>query len=105
MISIECNESRSVLKNQIESLFADQPRKGHASEFTPEQQAAIGAIACENPDEESERPISQFTAREIADEAVKREVVSSISESKVRSFLKSGRYPTTSKQVLAVPGD
>lgn len=105
LISIECNEPRSTLKNEIETLLADKPRKGRASQFTPEQQAAIVAIACENPDEESERPISQFTAREIADEAVKREIVPSISRTTVWSFLKSGRCSTASKQVLAVSED
>ena len=97
LISVECNESRSVLKNEIESLFADQPRKGRGSTFSPEQQAAIVAMACENPDQESERPISQFTAREIADEAVRREIVPSISRTTVRSFLKSGRCSAASK--------
>jgi len=97
MISIECNEPRSVLKNEIETLFADQPRKGRTSTFTPEQQAAIVAIACENPDQESERPIAQFTAREIAAEAIKREIVPSISRTTVWSFLKSSRCSAASK--------
>ena len=97
MISIECNETRSILKNEIESLLADQPRKGRASPFSPEQQAAIVAIACENPDEQAERPISHFTAREIADEAAKRKIVPSISASTVRSFLKSNRCKASPK--------
>jgi hypothetical protein len=41
LISIECNEPRCVLKNEIETLLADKPRKGRASKFTPEQQAVI----------------------------------------------------------------
>ncbi len=97
LISIECSEPRSALKNAIESLLADKQRKGRASKFTPEQQAAIVAIACENPDEESERPIAQFTVREIADEAVKREIVPSISRTAVWSFLKSHRCSAASK--------
>ena len=97
LISIECNESRSVLKKEIETLFADQPRNGRSSPFTPEQQAAIVAIACENPNEQSERPISQFTAREIASEAVKRKIVPSISRTTVWSFLKSSRCSAASK--------
>jgi hypothetical protein len=60
------------LKNAIETLFADLPRKGQTPTFTTEQQFAIVAIACENLSQESERPISQFTAREIAAEAVTR---------------------------------
>ena len=91
IISVECSEPRSVVKNAIETLFADLPRKGRTPTFTTEQQAAIVAIACENPSEESERPISQFTAREIAAEAVNREIVPGISPTTVWSFLKSGR--------------
>ena len=67
-----------MLKSAIESLLADQPRKGRTPTFSPEQQAAL---ACEDPDDESERPISQFTLRETADEAVKRNIVPSISRS------------------------
>lgn len=97
LIQIECTESRSKLKTEIEELLADQPRKGRTSRFTTEQQAAIVAIACENPDEDSGRPISQFTQREIADEAVKRQIVDRISTSRVGAFLKSGRRKTTPK--------
>jgi hypothetical protein len=97
IISVECNESRSNLKTEIESLLSDQPRKGRTSPFSTEQQAAVGAIACENSDEQADRPISHFTAREIAKEAVKRNIVPKISKSTVLSFLKSGRCPTTPK--------
>src|SRR6056297_1429850 len=75
LIAVECNEKRSVLKNEIETLLSDQPRKGRTPTFSSEQQAAIVALACEDPDDASERPISQFTLREIADEAVKRNIV------------------------------
>jgi hypothetical protein len=102
LILVECNESRSVLKKEIETLLADLPRKGRTAKFTPEQQAAIVEIACENPDEESERPISQFTIREVADEAVKREIVPSISLTQVWAFLKSGQCEAASKPVLAL---
>ncbi len=105
LISVECNESRSVLKSKIESLLADQPRKGRTPTFSPEQQAAIVALACEDPDDESERPISQFTVREIADEAVKRNIVPRISRSRVHAFLKSSRRTAASQSVLAVSKD
>lgn len=97
LIQIECTESRSKLKAEIEELLADRPGRGRKSRFTTEQQAAIVSIACENPDEDSGRPISQFTQREIADEAVKRKIVDRISTSCVASFLKSGRPKTTPK--------
>ena len=77
-------------------------RKGRNPQFTADQQAAIVAIACENPDEESQRPLSQWTHQEIAEEAAKREIVSSISASRVGAFLKSGRSQAASSSVLAV---
>jgi len=97
LIDVECSERKSVLKSEIETLLSDQPRKGRTPTFSAEQQAAIVALACEDPDEASQRPISQFTAREIADEAVKREIVPSISRSRVSAFLKSGRHTAPSK--------
>lgn len=97
LIQVECTESRSKLKTEMETLFADQPRKGRTATFTTEQQAAIVAIACEEPDAESERPISQFTQREIADEAIKRGIVHSISTSRVGVFLKSHRPKASPK--------
>lgn len=97
LVQIECTESLSKLKAEIEQLLADQPRKGRTSRFTAEQQAAIVAIACENPDEDSGRPISQFALREIADEAMKRNIVDRISPKTVGTFLKSSQRKATSK--------
>lgn len=96
LLQIECSETRAVLKKAIETLLADLPRSGRSPMFTPEQQAAIVAIACEDPDGESERPVSQFSHREIADEAIKRNIVPSISKSRVGVFLKSRRCSAAS---------
>ncbi len=96
LIYIECNESNLALRREVESLLSDKPRSGRKSRFAAEQQAAMIAIACESP-EESGRPISIWTPREIADEAVKRNIVDTISPSRVRAFLKSGRFKTASK--------
>ena len=97
LIEVECSETRGKLKSEIEALLADQPRKGRTPVFSAEQQAAIVALACEAPDDKSERPISHFTHREIADEAIKRKIVDTISPSRVGAFLKSGRSKTTPK--------
>jgi putative transposase len=58
------------------------------------------ALACEPP-EASGRPISQWTPRELADEAIKRGMVETISERHVGRFLTSGRAQTASKPLLA----
>lgn len=78
----------------------DAERPGAPATFTPEQWCQIIALACEPP-ELSGRPISPWTPRELADEAVKRESVQSISPRHVGRFLKSGRFETSPEPVLA----
>jgi putative transposase len=71
----------------IEDLLADAPRVGTPPKFTPEQVVQIVALACERP-QESGRPISHWTPRELADEAQMRGIVHSISARSVGRFLK-----------------
>ncbi len=82
----------SALSRHIVDLLVDAPRSGRPGYFTPEQIVQIIAIACEDPEEEeaSDRPISHWTPREVADEAVKRRIVSRISVRTVGRFLKAG---------------
>ena len=65
----------------------DAPRPGTPATFSPEQWCQIMAIACEPP-EAAGRPISHWTPREIADEAIKRGIVETISERHVGRFFK-----------------
>jgi len=62
----------------IEDRLADVPRSGRPAQITVEQVCQIVALACEAPSC-SGRPISQWTGREIADEIIRREIVSDIS--------------------------
>jgi putative transposase len=80
----------------------DDPRSGTPATFTAEQWCQIIALACEKP-ELSERPISQWTPRELADEAIKRKNVESISPRHVVRFLKSGRVEAASESLPAQP--
>ena len=80
----------SDLNRCITELLVDAPRSGCPGTFTPEQIVGIIAIACEDPEEDSERPVSHWTSREVADEAMKRKVVHRISVRTVGRFLKSG---------------
>jgi putative transposase len=75
------------LTRAIEDLLADAPRPGTPPKFTPEQVVQIVALACEPP-EESGRPISHWTPRELADEAQMRGIVQTISARSVGRFLK-----------------
>ena len=55
---------------------------------------ALVAMTCEKPSE-SERPISHWSQREIADEAMRRGLIASISQRSVGRFLK--KRPTSSR--------
>jgi putative transposase len=80
----------SDLDRCITQTLVDAPRAGCGGTFTPEQIIEIIAIACEQPDEDSQLPVSHWTPRELAEEAVKRKIVPSISVRTVGRFLKSG---------------
>ena len=80
----------------------DAERPGTPPTITSEQWCKILALACEPP-EQSGRPITHWTPRELAEEAIKREIVTSISTRHVGRFLKSGRVEAAQKSVLAQP--
>ena len=82
----------SELSRCITEILVDAPRSGRPGTFAPEQIVEIIAIACEDPEEDSERPVSHWTPREVAEEAVKRKIVPRISARTVGRFLKSDRY-------------
>jgi transposase len=87
----------------IEERLEDLPRPGAPAEITAEQRCQIEAMACEDP-EDSGRPISHWTAQEIADEIIKRGIVDSISPRHAARLLKRGRSQTTSDSILADKG-
>ena len=66
------------LRVLVEVVLADAPRSGAPDTFSPKQLVQIVALACENP-RQSDREISHWTPRELADEAVKRGIVITIS--------------------------
>jgi putative transposase len=71
----------------VAERLADAPRCGAPATYTPEQVCAIIAMTCEKPSQ-SERPISHWSQREIADEAIRRGFVTTISQRSVGRFLK-----------------
>ena len=84
----------------IERALDDAPRPGGPATFSPEQIVGIVAVACEPP-EKSGRPIDHWTARELADEAKRREIVSDISPRTVSRFLKTGGVTAAQEPLLA----
>ena len=84
------NSKGVLITEVVEEVLADEPRPGTPPTFTPEQVVRIVALACENPREESGRPITHWTPPKLADEAVKRGIVRSISPRSVGRFLGRG---------------
>ena len=83
----------------IEQVLADEPRSGAPGVFEPAQIVQIIAVACEDP-QESGRPVTHWTPRELADEVIRRGIVESISPRSVGRFLKGSRCEAPSEPLL-----
>jgi putative transposase len=92
---IEAAGKPKLLSQAIEALLTDEQRPGAPATFTFEQFMQIMALACESP-EAADRPVSTWTPRELADEAVKRGIVTKISPRTVERFLKGERFTAPS---------
>ena len=71
----------------VAERLSDIPRPGRPSEISAEQVCHIKALACDQP---KDRPISQWTGREIADEVMARGIVKQISPRHAARLLKKG---------------
>src|SRR5438128_4413604 len=98
--AIEAAGKPKLLSQAIEALLTDEQRPGAPATFTFEQFMQIMALACETP-AEADRPVSTWTPRELADEAVKRGIVKQISPRTVERFLKGECVAAPSQAVLA----
>lgn len=83
------NRTQAREELSVGQRLADQPRPGRHPTFTAEQVCRIVALTCEAP-EISGRPITQWTGREIADEAVRRGIVERISPRHASRLVKRG---------------
>jgi putative transposase len=73
----------------LEERLSDLPRSGRPLRISAHQRCQIVALACEAP-ADAARPISQWTARELADEVIKRGIVPQISGRHAARLLKKG---------------
>ena len=71
----------------VQDRLSDVPRPGRRSQITAKQTCQVIAMACEQP---KERPISQWTGREIADEVMRRGIIKQISPRHAARLLKKG---------------
>lgn len=87
LVAIQSKETTAAFERAIEDVLDDAPRCGAPPKFSAEAIVSIVAIACEDPSL-SGRPVSEWTARELADELVNRKIVTSISASHVSCILR-----------------
>ena len=73
----------------VAERLEDAPRAGGPCRITAEQVCRITALACEAP-AGADRPISQWSGRELADEAIQRGIVATISPRHAARLLKRG---------------
>jgi len=73
----------------VAERLQDAPRPGTPPKFTAQQRCQMAALACEAP-MKADRPISQWTGREIAAELMKRGIVEQISPRHASYLLKKG---------------
>jgi len=89
--ALESKDNGKALKEYIvDVVLADDPYNGVRGKYTPEQITQLYKISCEPP-ENSGRPISHWSLRELSDEMVKRGIVDHLPISTVWDFLKSSR--------------
>jgi len=90
LLRIECTDEPLALRRAIEDVLSDEQRSGSPGKFTGEQLALLLALACEPP-EKSCRPITHWTGAELAQEAMQRGIVDSISPAQVNRYLREAQ--------------
>ncbi|SRR6185312_2681989 len=92
----------------VEAVLHDAPRPGAPPTFSAPQVIGIVKLAC-TPPQEADCPCSQWSARELADAAIREGIVETISSRTVARFLKGGRLAAAAEPLLADaaggPGD
>lgn len=97
LVAVEADEQD--LRRMVADVLADADRPGRPDTFTAEHIVQIIALAC-TPPAESSRPVHAWTPRELADEAIKRDIVPAISARSVGRFLKTSPPQAPSQSVL-----
>jgi len=97
--AVAAGDDDRLLARLAAAALEDAPRAGAPPTFTAEQVVQIVALACEPPPD-SDRPVSHWTPRELAEEAVTRHIVPTISPRSVGRFLKRGPTPAPFEPLL-----
>jgi len=89
-----------VLAHGVSERLGDKPRSGAPAVITAEQICAIIALACEPPSD-SGHPITHWSQQAVAEEAMRRGIVETISQRSVGRFFKRVGLEAASHPVLA----
>lgn len=87
LVALESKRKAATFQRDLEEVLSDAPRSGAPPTFAPETVCQIIALACEDP-ALSGRPVTTWTSRELADECIRRKIVSSISVSHIGHLLR-----------------
>lgn len=88
------------LRACIQRVLSDSKRSGAPATFTPQQQACIIALSCQEPATLG-LPFSHWTPSLLRDEVIRRGIVPSISAMQISRFLKREGYKTSSGKGMA----
>jgi putative transposase len=99
-------EAKNISDDEYEVLLceelADEKRSGAPPKFSAEQLAQLITLACKEP-KDLGLPVTHWTPSELAREAVKAGIVTSISPRHIARFFGGGRDSTAQVKVLAQP--
>jgi transposase len=87
LLAIEMYEPRAALERAVVAALSDAHRSGCPGCFSAQQIAQVVSTACESPRARG-RPMDAWTGRELANEAIQRGLVDSISASRVNDLLR-----------------
>ncbi len=87
LLRMQFTENKAAFGRAIVECLSDAPRSGSPGKFSAQQIVSLIGIACEPP-ENSGRPVTSWTGKELADESQKRGLVASISASHVHRILR-----------------
>jgi len=87
LLHMQFAENRAAFRRAIVACLSDAPRSGSPGKFTAGQIVGLLGIACKSP-EQSGRPVTSWTGRELADESARRGLIDSISASHVNRILR-----------------
>jgi transposase len=91
LAEVETQErSDQALSTRLAGLLLDAYRPGKPATFSPEQIVKLIAVACERP-QDSGRPITRWSSRELAAEVVNRGIVKTIARSPISQLLKEAK--------------